>query len=73
MEFILVHFPGTRRVLVDGIDRGEETNEVLEVDAGPHTITLRPGKDSLPRKHNINAHDTIVLSPLAIAFTMQHK
>jgi hypothetical protein len=68
MEYLLVVFPESRRVLVDGIDLEQETGVVIEVEAGTHIVTLRGPADFLPPEHEITLENTSVLEPLEVHF-----
>jgi len=67
MEYLLVHFPETRRVLIDGVDQGR-TEETLELEAGTYLVTLSPPVDYKPKKRKVALKNTSPISPLEIRF-----
>ena len=67
MEFLVVHFPRSRRVKVDGEFNGR-TDEVLEIDAGTHVISLGPPNNFTPTERKIVLKDTDPIAPREVSF-----
>lgn len=68
MEFLLVQYPRKRRVMVKNELIGY-TNEVIEVEGGPYTISLGGDANYTPASRKVNVNNTSVLDPKTIAFT----
>jgi len=68
MEYLLVHFPEPRRVLINGADQGR-TAETLELDRGTYVVTLSPPQDYKPKKRKVALKRTSPVSPLEIRFS----
>jgi hypothetical protein len=71
MEYLLVHFPASRRVLVDGNDQGR-TDETLELERGTYIVTLSPPLDYKPKKRKVALKRTSPVSPLEIRFAKRN-
>lgn len=69
MEYLVVHFPRSRRVKVDGEFHGR-TEELIELEAGTHTVTLGPPPNFAPAKRTVVLKDTSPLSPCEVAFEL---
>lgn len=67
MEYLLVRYPGTREVLVDGAFQGW-TNVILPLDAGTYTVTLGAPRDFAPLEQRIHLEFTSILTPYRITF-----
>jgi len=67
MEYLLVHFPEPRRVLINGTDQGR-TNAMLELERGTYIVTLAPPQDYKPKKRKVALKRTSPVSPLEIRF-----
>ena len=70
MEYLVVRFgaPTVRRgVLVNGNPFGQ-TNTLIPIDAGTHTITLVPPPDFSPPTQTVVIADTSELAPLTVTF-----
>jgi PEGA domain len=67
MEYLIVHFPESRRVLIDGSDRGR-TDETLELERGTYLVTLSPPVDYKPVQRKVALKRTSPVSPLEIRF-----
>lgn len=67
MEFLLVHFPRSRRVTVDDEFNGR-TDELIELEAGTHFISLGPPKNFTPEQRKVVLKDTDPVSPREISF-----
>ncbi|MCK9420568.1 MAG: thermonuclease family protein [Nitrospirae bacterium] len=53
MEHILVHFPLSRPVLIDG-EKSGKTNAILRVEEGRHTLSLGDPQDYKPSSRTVN-------------------
>ena len=69
MEFLLVHFPRSRRVKVDDEFNGR-TEEVIELEAGTHVISLGPPRNFKPSERKITLADTDSVSPKEVIFDL---
>jgi len=69
VEILVVHFPRSRRVKVDGSFHGR-TEELIELEAGTHTVTLGPPDNFAPRERTIILKDTSPLSPFEVTFEL---
>jgi hypothetical protein len=67
VEYLLVRYPATRQVLVDGAFQGW-TNVVLPLEAGTYTVTLGPPPDFAPLEQRIRLEFTSILTPCRITF-----
>jgi hypothetical protein len=67
MEFLVVHFPRSRRVFVDDVFSGR-TDEVIELEAGTHKVALGPPNNFTPATRKIVLRDTSPLTPLEVSF-----
>jgi hypothetical protein len=67
MEYLVVRFPRSRRVLVDDEFNGR-TNELIQLAAGTHTISLGPPANFTPESRRVMLQDTSELSPREVAF-----
>ena len=67
MEFLLVHFPTSRRVKIDGEFNGR-TEEVIQVEAGTHVVALGPPYSFNPEEQEVVLQDTSALCPLEVSF-----
>jgi hypothetical protein len=68
MEYLIVYFLEQRRVIIDGIDSGFDTNVVIETDGGHHTISLGKPLDYIPKKQKVVLEGTNVLAPQEVIF-----
>ncbi|MGR9086285.1 MAG: PEGA domain-containing protein [Gammaproteobacteria bacterium] len=68
MEFLLVKFREHRQVVVDDHYLGA-TNEVIEVEAGKHSISLAAPYDYLPFERQVLLVDSTVFAPIEIEFS----
>jgi hypothetical protein len=69
MEYLVVTFPRPRRVKVDDEFNGR-TDEVIELEAGSHVITLGPPANFKPSEQRIILKNTSELAPREIAFDL---
>ena len=67
-EYILVIFDETREVIIDGTASGYNTGEVIELDAGTHTITLKEPDNFSPLEKDVNPSGTSPVKPKLIYF-----
>jgi len=67
MEYLIVGFPGTREVRVDGVSHGR-TNIVMQFEAGIHVVTLGPPWNFAPLEQKILLYNTAALDPYRIDF-----
>lgn len=68
MEYLLVKFSEARRVIVNGVDTGQVTDQVIEIEAGHHTVTLSGTADYTPDEQTIILQNTSVLDPMEVRF-----
>jgi hypothetical protein len=68
MEFLVVRFPRSRRVLIDDEFNGR-TNELIELEAGRHTISLGPPPNFAPESQRITLRNTSPLEPREVGFS----
>jgi len=69
MEYLVVRFPRSRRVRIDGEFNGR-TGEAIEVEAGSHVVSLGPPSNFKPAEREIVLKDTSELAPLEISFEL---
>jgi hypothetical protein len=67
MEFLVVHYPTSRRVKVDGTFNGR-TQEVIQLEGGTHGISLGPPYNFAPAEQEVVLQDTSPLCPLEVTF-----
>ncbi len=67
MEYLIVLFPETRGVKVDGAIQGK-TNVVLQLEAGDHDVTLDLPRDFSPTGQHVVLQNTAPLHPCRITF-----
>lgn len=67
MEHLLVHFPASRAVLIDGEEAGM-TNTVLRVEEGTHTVSLDGPRDYKPSTRTITVKGTSPIKPREATF-----
>lgn len=68
MEYLVVRFDVSRRVLVNGNPFGL-TNAIIQIDAGTHQVALLPPpSDFSPLAQTVLVKDTSPLAPLTITF-----
>ncbi len=68
MEYLLVRFLEKRRVIIDDIDTGQHTGEVIEMEGGHHDIRLSGPDDFVPETQSIILQDTTELEPMEVRF-----
>ncbi|HEY7542583.1 MAG TPA: hypothetical protein VIF11_20735 [Methylomirabilota bacterium] len=69
MEYLIVRFPETREVRVDGIPHGR-TNIVMQFEAGIHAVTLGPPWNFAPVEQKVLLYNTAALDPYRIEFRL---
>jgi hypothetical protein len=70
MEFLVVRFPRSRRVLIDDEFNGR-TDELIELEAGKHIVSLGPPYDNYtPEEYTIILKDTSELEPREVNFEL---
>ncbi len=67
MEYLIVRFSETRRVLVDKVDQGR-TDDVIELETGTYTITLSPPKNYTPKWRRVALSNTSPIKPKEVTF-----
>jgi hypothetical protein len=67
MEFLIVRFPRSREVRVDGVPQGK-TNFILQFEAGKHTVTLGPPWNFSPLEQTVLLQNTSPLDPYKVEF-----
>ena len=70
MEYLLVHFPRSRRFKVDGEFNGR-TEQVIELEPGTHLISLGPPYNFSPPERKIVLKNTNPISPREVSFDVQ--
>jgi hypothetical protein len=70
MEYLLVHFPASRRVKVGSVFQGK-TEELIELEAGTYIITLEPPINFAPKKQEVQLAGTTPLSPREVIFAQR--
>jgi hypothetical protein len=71
MEYLVVRFPRSRRVLIDDEFNGR-TDELIELEAGRHIVSLGPPYDSYkPDQYTIILKDTSELEPREVTFELE--
>ena len=69
MEYLIVHFPRSRRVKIDDEFNGR-TEELIELEAGTHIVTPGPPDNFTPSQRKIVLADTDPLSPREVSFDL---
>jgi hypothetical protein len=67
MEYLVVHFPRSRRVTIDEEFNGR-TEDVIELEAGRHVVSLGPPYNFTPEDQTIILKDTSKLEPREVSF-----
>jgi len=67
MEYLLVRFPRSRRVIIDGEFNGR-TNELIELEAGTYTVSLGPPPNFTPESRRVVLRNTSALEPKEVTF-----
>ena len=69
MEYLVVHFPRSRRVMIDDEFNGR-TEEVIEIEAGRHVVSLGPPNNFTPDQQIIVLKNTAELEPREVSFDL---
>ena len=69
MEFLIMHFPRSRRVLVDDEFNGR-TEDLIELEAGRHVVSLGPPYNYTPEEQTIILKGTAELEPREVSFDL---
>jgi hypothetical protein len=69
VEYLIVHFPRSRRVKIDDEFNGR-TDEVIEIEAGRHLVSLGPPSNFTPEERTIILKDTSELEPREVSFDL---
>jgi hypothetical protein len=69
MEYLIVHFPRSRRVRIDDEFNGR-TEDLLEIEAGKHIVSLGPPYNFTPDQQTIILKDTAPLEPREVSFDL---
>jgi hypothetical protein len=67
MEHVLVQYPVSRTVLIDGEESGK-TNAVLRVEEGTHTFSLGGPQNYKPSSRTVNVKGTSPIKPREVTF-----
>jgi hypothetical protein len=69
MEYLIVHFARSRRVLVDDEFNGR-TDNLIELEAGRHVVSLGPPYNYTPEEQAVILKDTAELNPHEVSFDL---
>ena len=69
MEYLIVHFPRSRRVKIDDEFNGR-TDDVIEIEAGKHVVSLGPPYNFTPDEQTIILKDTAPLQLREVSFDL---
>lgn len=72
MEFLLVHFPRSRRVRVDDEFNGR-TDQLIQLEAGKHSVSLGPPYNFNPEERIVILKDTSALEPREVSFELDSE
>ncbi len=67
MEYLVVRFPKSRRVRIDGEFNGR-TDQLIELEAGTYTVSLGPPLNFTPESRRVVLKDTSALDPKEVSF-----
>ncbi len=67
MEYLVVRFPQSRPVKIDGEFNGR-TGDLIELEAGTYTVSLGPPPNFTPESRQVVLKDTSVLHPKEVEF-----
>jgi hypothetical protein len=68
VEYLIVEYPTSRRVVVDGEELGRTDTHYFELEAGRHVVTLAAPFNYKPSQHAIVLRNTNPISPRRIRF-----
>jgi hypothetical protein len=69
MEYLIVHFPRSRRVRIDDEFNGR-TEDLIEIEAGKHVVSLGPPYNFTPDQQTIILKDTAPLEAREVSFDL---
>jgi hypothetical protein len=69
MEYLIVRFPRSRRVKINDEFNGR-TDDVLELEAGHHVVSLGPPYNFTPDARTIILKNTAELDPREVCFEL---
>jgi hypothetical protein len=69
MEYLVVRFPRSRRVKINDEFNGR-TDELIELEAGTHVISLGPPDNFTPAERRIRLKDTSEIEPREVEFEL---
>jgi hypothetical protein len=69
MEYLIVRFPESRGVRIDGAPQGR-TDVLLELEAGVHDVTLDPPPNFSPPQRRVQLRDTAAVAPTEVTFQL---
>jgi hypothetical protein len=69
MEYLVVHFPRSRRVKIDDTFNGR-TDEVIEIEPGRHVVSLGSPSNFTPDQQAIILKNTAPLDPREVSFDL---
>jgi len=67
MENVIIKYPETRTVFIDGEDTGM-TNTILRIEAGSHTFDLGEPKNYKPSSRKRKVKGTSPVKPIEVIF-----
>ncbi len=67
MEYLVVRFPQSRPVQIDGELNGR-TGDLIELEAGTYTVSLGPPSNFTPESRQVVLKGTSVLHPKEVEF-----
>jgi PEGA domain len=70
LEYLVVLYPKTRPVKVDGQQLGS-TNRILMLETGSHQVTLDGPPDFQPPELAVSVRNTSALTPMTVEFQPQ--
>ena len=68
MEYLKVLFSENREVIIDSLNSGQFTGEVIEVEAGHHIISLGGDQNFVPGEIKVTLKGSSVLDPEEVRF-----
>ncbi len=69
MEYLVVRFPRSRRVIIDDEFNGR-TDKVIEIEAGKHVVSLGPPSNFTPDERPVTLKGTSELEPCEVSFDL---
>ncbi|MDX1429800.1 MAG: hypothetical protein R3282_05910, partial [Rhodothermales bacterium] len=67
-EFVIVVFPDSRDVVIDGNEEAGKTNTLIVVNTGRHTFSLQGEQNFTPREQTVLVKNTRANDPLTVEF-----